>query len=381
MEFGLCKQEGEVRAYGAGLLSAFGELQHALSDVPERRTFDPVTTSIQPYQDQDYQPIYYVTESFDDMKEKVRFVNIIHAQFSLSQHISICVLYLPKVCTDNMYHSCSQTESFPKSFLSAESVLSLYFLFIVTNLNPWPGHTILCEPCNTSWCWPVTSQQSHVRWCVNANTQIKSTTHYALMKSREHHTMRRHQVFLAGIARYCRACHRMVCPCFNSINPIMIFNQVNGVIQQMMHMLSSGLVEWNPDIEMIFVVSKFWNSLGSSIWRRASGIPTVMFVPYVWTLYGPMHLNAFSIGPPEDSDFSAVSRYHRMLFQGPSPLVFPCKWCAQWPCPCKWYGSIWAISHLHIPFTCSTPPPHYHQSSYIHPFQEEFIFTFSSKIK
>lgn len=52
VEFGLCKEKGEIKAYGAGLLSAFGELEHALSDVPERRPFDPETTSIQPYQDQ-----------------------------------------------------------------------------------------------------------------------------------------------------------------------------------------------------------------------------------------------------------------------------------------------------------------------------------------
>uniref|UniRef100_A0A3Q3E8T6 Tyrosine 3-monooxygenase n=1 Tax=Labrus bergylta TaxID=56723 RepID=A0A3Q3E8T6_9LABR len=72
VEYGLCKQNGEVKAYGAGLLSSYGELVHSLSDEPETREFHPEAAALQPYQDQTYQPVYFVSESFSDAKEKFR---------------------------------------------------------------------------------------------------------------------------------------------------------------------------------------------------------------------------------------------------------------------------------------------------------------------
>lgn len=72
VEFGLCKENGEIRAYGAGLLSSYGELLHSLSDKPEYRDFDPESAAVQEYDDQAYQDIYYIAESFEDMMEKFR---------------------------------------------------------------------------------------------------------------------------------------------------------------------------------------------------------------------------------------------------------------------------------------------------------------------
>ena len=72
VEFGLCKEGKEIKAWGAGLLSSFGELQHSLSDRPDIQKFDPSITSIQPYQDQDYQDLYFVSDSIFDAQEKFR---------------------------------------------------------------------------------------------------------------------------------------------------------------------------------------------------------------------------------------------------------------------------------------------------------------------
>ncbi len=72
VEFGLCKEGKEIKTYGAGLLSSFGELKHSLSNKPELRAFEPEKTAVQPYQDIQYQDVYYVAQSFDDAKHKFR---------------------------------------------------------------------------------------------------------------------------------------------------------------------------------------------------------------------------------------------------------------------------------------------------------------------
>jgi len=71
IEFGITRQNGELKAYGAGLLSSFGELEWCMSGKPELRTFEPEKTGQQKYPITEHQPVYFVTESFEDAKQKM----------------------------------------------------------------------------------------------------------------------------------------------------------------------------------------------------------------------------------------------------------------------------------------------------------------------
>ncbi|OPJ80531.1 phenylalanine-4-hydroxylase [Patagioenas fasciata monilis] len=84
VEFGLCKEGDSLKAYGAGLLSSFGELQYCLSSKPEIQPLVLEKTSVQKYPVTEFQPVYYVAESFKDAKEKLRkFAQTIPRPFSV----------------------------------------------------------------------------------------------------------------------------------------------------------------------------------------------------------------------------------------------------------------------------------------------------------
>jgi phenylalanine-4-hydroxylase len=72
VEFGLIEEEGELKAYGAGLLSSFGELENAFTDKVERRPFDLEQVINTAYDYSDMQPVLYVIPSYEYLKDVTR---------------------------------------------------------------------------------------------------------------------------------------------------------------------------------------------------------------------------------------------------------------------------------------------------------------------
>lgn len=70
VEFGLLRQQGDLRIYGGGILSSPGETIYALeSDKPERYAMEPVEALRTPYRIDIMQPVYYVLDNLDALFE------------------------------------------------------------------------------------------------------------------------------------------------------------------------------------------------------------------------------------------------------------------------------------------------------------------------
>lgn len=85
VEFGLIREQGEVKIYGSGLVSSHAESEYALTGrweakgadtpdctprpVPEWRPFDLERICATDFEIDHYQPIYYVLESFEQLRD------------------------------------------------------------------------------------------------------------------------------------------------------------------------------------------------------------------------------------------------------------------------------------------------------------------------
>jgi phenylalanine-4-hydroxylase len=66
VEFGLASEDGEIKIFGAGLASSFGEFAAALDgDKVERRSFSIRVAEATPYENDHMQPLYFVNDGVD----------------------------------------------------------------------------------------------------------------------------------------------------------------------------------------------------------------------------------------------------------------------------------------------------------------------------
>ena len=69
LEFGVLREDGEVRSYGAGLLSSYGEIQQVAQ--ADLRPLDVARMGVQTYDITHYQPILFCAEGFGQVEDVV----------------------------------------------------------------------------------------------------------------------------------------------------------------------------------------------------------------------------------------------------------------------------------------------------------------------
>ncbi len=67
VEFGLIREGGQLKIYGAGIMSSFGESQFSLSDEPTHKPFDVAEILATDYDNSRIQDLYFVIDSYEQL--------------------------------------------------------------------------------------------------------------------------------------------------------------------------------------------------------------------------------------------------------------------------------------------------------------------------
>jgi phenylalanine-4-hydroxylase len=71
IEFGLIREQGQLRIYGAGILSSVGETNYSLSNQPQHFAYNVDQILDTPYRKDTFQDRYFVIDSFDQLLDSV----------------------------------------------------------------------------------------------------------------------------------------------------------------------------------------------------------------------------------------------------------------------------------------------------------------------
>jgi phenylalanine-4-hydroxylase len=72
VEFGVIRQQGEIKLYGSGLISSHGEARYVIEGGPEIRPFDLNAVMEQDFSISEMQKVLYAVESFDEIYEATK---------------------------------------------------------------------------------------------------------------------------------------------------------------------------------------------------------------------------------------------------------------------------------------------------------------------
>jgi phenylalanine-4-hydroxylase len=77
VEFGLAREEGGLRIFGAGILSSFGESRFSLdSPEPRRPRFGLERVLRTTYRSNSFQEAYFVIDSFEDLLRRIEAADL-----------------------------------------------------------------------------------------------------------------------------------------------------------------------------------------------------------------------------------------------------------------------------------------------------------------
>ncbi|MCY7340046.1 MAG: phenylalanine 4-monooxygenase, partial [Sphingomonas bacterium] len=72
VEFGLSREGGQVKIFGAGLASSFGEFGVSLdAEKVERRRFSIVEAAATPYENDHMQPLYFISDGASEVAAQI----------------------------------------------------------------------------------------------------------------------------------------------------------------------------------------------------------------------------------------------------------------------------------------------------------------------
>lgn len=72
IEFGMIREQGELKALGAGILSSIGETKYCLTDEPSHKDFIPSDVLRTPYRIDIMQPQYFVLQNLEDLANALK---------------------------------------------------------------------------------------------------------------------------------------------------------------------------------------------------------------------------------------------------------------------------------------------------------------------